>query len=88
MVWTFQVLDEFLDLIESESWRRLQIPRLHLERFTRRLLCRCKTQPQPVIYDLLEWTTGLPYFLFQQGGNIIVNGKSGSHIMMLSTMAS
>lgn len=38
---------------------------------------------QQCVHRSLEGVTGAPLLLFQKHGNVVVDGKSGSHIMML-----
>ena len=47
-----------------------------------------QTRPKQTIDSLLEWLTGAAVLLFKEGRNILINGQSSSHIMMLSAKAS
>ena len=48
------------------------------------VLSGCQPTTQQPVDRPLEGIAGAPNFLLDQHGNIVVNGKSGSHIMMLS----
>jgi hypothetical protein len=83
MVRPFQKLDQFFDVIETLAGRRLQVPGLYFERLSLWLLWKRKSQPYRPIHHLLERFPGLSHFLVHQGRDIIVYGKSCTHIMML-----
>ena len=87
MVRPFQELDQFLDFIEALAGRRLQVPRFSFEGFPGWLLGR-QAEAQEMINDLLERIPGTPEFFFEQFGDIVVESKRGSHIMMLLHLAS
>ena len=77
----FQIVEKVFYFIEV-SWQS-KIDRFHLERLSRRLF-RCR-QPEPerIVHHLFERMAGLPCFLFKQLGNIFIQRKCCSHIMML-----
>jgi len=77
-----------MDVIKTQPGRWLQIPGFHLEWRASRVVCRRYAQTQEPIHNLLEWLPGLPHFFAQDDVDIIVNGKSVSHIMMLSLKTS
>ena len=80
MIRAFQIFEQFLNLFEV---RQSQLHRLHHKRFSHRLLRGRQAQPQEAIYDLFERFAGLADFLVQQGRHVVIQCKSGSHIMML-----
>jgi len=84
MVRTFQSFNQFFDVIEIKSRRRTQIPRFDHEGFSCRLLRRRQPQSQKPIHHPLERFPRLAGLLIQQGGDIIVESKSCSHILMLT----
>jgi len=83
MVRPFEKFDQLLDLIETKSRRRLQVPRLDFEWFSRRLL-RCQSEAQEMIHDLLERVPRSPRFFLEELGDIVIESQSSSHIKMLS----
>jgi hypothetical protein len=85
MIRAFQIFKQFLNFFEV--WQS-QLHRLHYEWLSDRLPGGRQARAQKAIYDLLERLTGLARFLIQKAGNVIVEGKSGSHIMMLYHMTS
>jgi hypothetical protein len=87
VVRTFQKLDQLLDLIEALSRWNLQIPRFNFERLSGRLFGR-QTEAQEMIDHLLEGISRAPLFFLEQFGDVVVEGKCGSHIMMLLHQAS
>jgi hypothetical protein len=42
-----------------------------------------QASPEKAVHRSLEGVSGAPLLLLHQHGNIVVNGQSGSHIMML-----
>jgi len=82
MVRPFEKFDQFLDLIETKSRRGLQVPGVHLKRFPWRLL-HSQTQTQEVINNLLEGLPRSPHFFLKHPGNVVIERKSRTHIMML-----
>lgn len=82
MVRPLQELDQFLNLIEALSGRGLQVPRLDFEGLSGWLLGR-QAEAQKMIDHLLERTSRTPLFFLEQFGHIVVQGQSGSHILML-----
>jgi hypothetical protein len=79
MLRPFEPLQQFFDFGE---WWQAKIDWLHLKWLPRRRP-RTKSQAQHAINYLLEWLARFANFLLQQAGNIIIDGKSGTHIMML-----
>ena len=87
MVRPFQKLDQFFDLIEALSRRRLQVPRFNFERFPGWLLGG-QAEAQEIIDRLLERASRAPELFLEQLRDIIIESKRGSHIMMLLCKAS
>ena len=56
--------------------------------FGLRLAAGNQALAKQTVHGSLEGTAGTPHFLFNQHGNVVINGKSGSHIMMLSKKTS
>jgi len=80
VVRSFQRLKQIFGLVVM---RKSKFDRRHLERFPRRWL-HGQTQTQEVIDDLLERASRSPYFSIEQPGDVIIEGQSSSHIMMLN----
>jgi hypothetical protein len=80
MIRAFQIFEQFLNLFEV---RQSQLHWLHDKRFSDRLLRGRQTQPQKAIYDLFERFPGFADFPIQKAGDILIECKSSSHIMML-----
>jgi hypothetical protein len=78
----------FQQLLYFLKRRQLQIPRLHFERFSGRLLLNCQTKLNRAVHYLLKWFSRLPHFFANQCRNIIINGECSSHIMMIICKAS
>jgi hypothetical protein len=83
MIRSFQEFDQLLDLIETNPWRGLQVPRFHFERLPSRILGSGQSQPQISVHNLLERFARLAGLFLQQAGHVVIESKSGSHIMML-----
>jgi len=84
MVRTFQKFEQLFDLFKRGE---PQVSWFHYKRLARRGLRR-EPKPQKVVHYLLEGFAGLAGFFFQQGSYIVVEGESGSHIMMLVDLTS
>ena len=80
MIRPFQLFEQFLNFFEV---RESQLYWLHDKCFSNRLFRGRQAQPQKVIDHLLERLAGLARLLVDQVGYVIVEGKSGAHIMML-----
>ena len=74
-----------MDFVEM---RNSQIDRRYLEGLAGRLFWPAQSQPYCAVYHLLEAFPGLSHLLVEQGGNVVIECHSGSHIMMLSYQAS
>ena len=85
MVRPFELFEQFLNLFEG---RKSQLERLHYESLPDRAFRRRQTQPQQAIYYLFKRFAGFVGLFVHQGGDILVEGKSSSHIMMLQYKAS
>jgi len=77
------VVEQLFDVVETELGGQAKIDRCHLERLASRLFSGRQSQSKISVHDLLERLAGLADLLFEQGRNIVVEGKSRSHIMML-----
>jgi len=84
MVRTFQKFEQLFDLFKRGE---PQVSWFHYKRLARRGLRR-EPKPQKAVHHLLEGFAGLAGFFFQQTGYVVVEGQSGSHIMMLLRSAS
>ena len=73
-----------MHIIKTKSRRRLKVPRLDLERFPSLILGSRQPHPEIPVHNLLEGLAGLARLFLQQHGDIVIEGQSGSHIMMLS----
>lgn len=82
MVGSFQKLDELLDFIEALPRRNLKVPRLNFEGFPGRLLAG-QAEAQKMIDNLLKRASRAPKFFLERLGDIIIESKCRSHIMML-----
>lgn len=81
MIRAFERLDQFLNLLEV---RQSQLYRLHNKWLSDRLFRGCQTQPQKAIDDTFQRLTRFANFLVQQRSYVVIEGKSGSHILMLT----
>jgi hypothetical protein len=79
------MLEQFLNFGEVGQ---AQAEWLHLERLSRSLSPPIQSEPYRPVDYLLERFSGLPHFLVQQRGNVVVESDRGSHIMMLVDVAS
>ena len=86
MVRPFEFLDEFGDLVaitDPEGERRHHEPLFLLW-----IIAGDQPLPQQPVHRSFERIAASPDLVLNQPGNIIVNGKSSAHIMMLERKAS
>ena len=77
------------DVVVTAARREPQRARLDLKPTSWLRLARLsQPQAEQTIDNHLEGLAAATHFLFQEGGNIIVDSESRSHIMMLSLKAS
>ena len=89
VVRSFRFLKEFGDAVVIEPRFQAERKRRHLEGFARlRLDSGGQPEPQQPVDRRLEGATGAPDLLLHEAGNVVVNGESGAHIMMLCHEAS
>jgi len=85
---TFQGLQQLLNAIVSESRRQPEFPRRHNKWLARWPFGCHQSEAKKVIDDLFERGSGPPGFLGEQPGNVVIQRKSGAHIMMIDEKAS
>ena len=84
MLPTFKCFNQILNLLVAgtqasvqRDWRDLKsLPRLWIA-------TGVQAVTEQVVHCAFERTAGAPHLLLDKAGNIVVDGKSGSHIMML-----
>lgn len=79
----FNLIEQFLNIVIAESGRQAELSGSDNEGFFRWIICSNQPQPQKPVYHFFERCARAPAFLFKQAGNIVVERKSSSHIMML-----
>jgi hypothetical protein len=80
---TFQSLDQLFHVVVGESGRKSQFSRRHYERFSGGPPGSRQSETKKVIHDLFKRGSRPPAFFVQETGNIVIERKSGSHILML-----
>lgn len=89
MVWTLYFLEKFGDTVVAEPWRQAHRNRRNHKRLSGlRIAAGGQAPAQQVVHRALERVAGAPHLFLHQAGNIVVDGKCGSHIMMLGDKAS
>jgi hypothetical protein len=89
MLRPFKLFEERGDFVVASSGAQSQCARRYLELATWLRLARLsQAQGQQVVDDRLEWLAAAADLLFQEDCDVIVDGKSCSHIMMLISQAS
>ena len=89
MVWTFYFLEKLGNTVVAESWRQAHRNRgNHEGLYGLRIAAGCQAPAQQRIHRALERAPGAPHLFLHEGGDIVVEGERGSHIMMLARKAS
>ena len=84
MLRSFQLLKQRRDVVVTLSGAQTHRARSDLEGARGfRLPCMCQSETEKPVHNYLERLTRAADLLFQEDSNIVVNGKSRSHIMML-----
>jgi len=85
----FDRLNQVLNLFVASSQTRIQCFRGHHKSFPRLgIPAGHQSMPQQAVHGSFERIPAPPDLVLNQLGNIVLNGKSGSHIMMLYNKAS
>ena len=79
----FEGIQQLLDIVIAQACGQFELSRHHDERLAHRPLPYRQSQPQKVVNRFLEGCARLPAFFIEQPGNVVIEGESGSHIMML-----
>lgn len=89
MLRSFQFFQHGCDVVIVAALWQTQWARFHLKpaRWLRPARLN-QTETEKVVDHCLEWLATASYLLLQKYGNVVVNGKRGSHIIMLCMMAS
>jgi hypothetical protein len=82
---TFQVFDELLYVVIGNTGGESQFSRLDHEWLALRMVGRHQSQAEHTVDYLFEGSAGAARFFFEQPGYVVIEGKGGSHIMMIIT---
>lgn len=89
MVWTLYFFEKFGDTVVAEPWRQAHRNRRNHKRLSGlRIAAGSQAPAQQVVHGALERSAGAPHFFLHQASYIVVDGKGGSHIMMLCNKSS
>lgn len=80
----FQRFDQILDLVVAQSFPQSERQRCHNEWLARFSIAVRQALAQKIVHGGLEGAAGAAQLLPNQSGYVVVEGESGSHIMMLS----
>jgi len=81
---SFQLFQQRRDIIVALSRAQAHWARLYFEWASRPRLARLsQSQAEQTIHNHLEWLAAAPDLLFEKQGDIVVDRKRGSHILML-----
>ena len=84
MAWAFQLLQQRLDIVVILSGTHSHKQRRHLERYSIGVpVFGCQPTAQQPVDRPLKGVARAPHFVLYELRNIVVDGKSSSHIMML-----
>jgi hypothetical protein len=86
---TFQGFNQVLNLLIARSQARIQCDWGDLKSFSGlRIAAGGQAPAEQSVHRAFEGFAGAPLLQLHEHGNIVVNGQSGSHIMMLLLKAS
>ena len=89
MLRPFKFFEERRNLVVIASSAQPQGARRHLERSSWLRLARlCQSQAEQMVDNRLEGFAAASDFLFKEHSDVVVDGKSCAHIMMLRWKAS
>jgi len=80
---TFYRLQQLLNVIVGEPGRQPELPRRHNKWLARRPFGGHQPEAKKMIDDCFEGRAGASALVSQQPGNVVIERKSGSHIMMI-----
>lgn len=80
---TLEALQQLLDILVRKTGGQPESSRSDLKRLAWRPLLRHQAETKEVVDGLLERRPAAPAFLVQEPGHVVIEGKGGSHIMML-----
>jgi len=84
MIRPFDRLNEVVDRFVASSQPRTKRQRRHHETLGRFSITLRQTLAEKIVHGGLEGAAGAAQLLPNQSGYVVVEGESGSHIMMLS----
>ena len=84
----FQRLNQFLHIVVTETGRQSQGPGMNQERLGRGFRSSHQPHAKKMVHSGFEGSAGTAEFLAQELGDVVIEGKSGSHITMLTYQAS
>jgi hypothetical protein len=89
VVRTFDLIEKLWDRVVAQSRQKPHLAGCHDEPLSRLwIAASCQAFAEQVIHGPLERLAGAPHLFLHQTGDIFIEGKSGSHIMMLTRKAS
>ncbi len=89
MIRSFNHVKEFLNAARGPFRGERSIKGTHFEGLgLRGCGCLMESSSQEAVNGLLEWFAGASNLFLQQSRYIVIDGESGSHIMMLASEAS
>jgi hypothetical protein len=85
VVGTFRRLEKFLDIVVAEAFAKAQRPWLNLEGLALLPGGTHQANPEEMIDGFLPGIDpGAPHLFSERLGDVFIEGKGGSHIMMLT----
>jgi hypothetical protein len=79
----FQFIQQLHYVVIVEAGGKSKISRSYYKRLAMRLLGSHQSEAEKMVDYLFERGTGSPTLFIQEAGNVVVQRKGGSHIMML-----
>ena len=89
MIRPFNCIEEVGDAVVAQPGREAHLAGLYYKALSGlRIAAGDQALAEQSIHGALEGVARVPLLLLDEDGNVVVDGQSGSHIMMLSKKAS
>jgi hypothetical protein len=79
----FQLIQQLRYVVIVEAGGKSKVPRSYYKRLAMRLLGSYQSEAEKMVDYLFERGAGSPALFIQEAGNVVVQRKGGSHILML-----
>jgi hypothetical protein len=84
----FHLIEQLRHVVIVEADGKSKVPRSYYKRLAMRLFGSHQSEAEKMVDYLFERSAGAPALFIQEAGNVIVQRKGGSHILMLHNKTS